>query len=177
MYSHVQVSPAPPPDARKGHPYISRVPFPPVNVDTLHYGKTMDGTGWSGMGWKSPNVGMPLVGIRGGDGCGFDQPGIQDKTTPPASCISRPTPVYYAGTNKYNPPAVMKRSSLPGIAASRRVVQGRQSNAGEGRFGAGLNEWLHFHEVKKQGGTAHHAAQRCSPGPAHRHGFVPGRCC
>src|SRR6266567_477895 len=31
--------------------------------------------------------------------------------------------------------------------------------------------------VKKQGGTAHHATISCSPGPATRHGFVPGRSC
>jgi hypothetical protein len=45
------------------------------------------------------------------------------------------------------------------------MVQGRQSANGEGRFGVGLNEWLHKLNVKKQGGTAHYAVRRSSPRP------------
>ncbi|HLL79998.1 MAG TPA: hypothetical protein VKT25_10890, partial [Ktedonobacteraceae bacterium] len=57
-------------------------------------------------------------------------------------------------------PVLMKRSSLrAGASASRRVVRGRRPTAGEGRFGAGsLMSGFTFTWVKKQGGTAHHAA-------------------
>jgi len=61
----------------------------------------------------------------------------------------------------------MKKSSLYAIAASRRMVRGRQLTAGEGRFGVGCfeNEWLHRSQVEKQGGTAHVSIKRSRLGP------------
>ncbi len=53
------------------------------------------------------------------------------------------------------------------------MVQDRQSAKGEGRFGVGLNEWLHKLNVKKQGGTAHYAVRRSNPGPTLAY-IVPG---
>src|SRR2546423_13160771 len=62
-------------------------------------------------------------------------------------CISPSSAIYYIVQTNTHPLAMMKRSNLPGIAESRRVVRSRLFAAGEGRFGAGFNEWLHTYNI------------------------------